>query len=97
MITPGHVKRQVLHLTQLENMIELGYSEYQRYYEEVLKTMEGVSYTQLLIAKSMLEFTLSSKRSMMSEIEKDMYQRSIEKIDGIKKERFTAPKGLCSK
>lgn len=96
-IASSQVKRQVLHLIQLESMIEFGYNEYQRYYEEVLKTIENVSYTQLVVAKSMLEFTLSTKRGMMSQIEKEVYLKSIEKIDEIKKEQFLTPKELCSK
>lgn len=96
-MTSSQIKRQVLHLIQLENMIKLGYHEYQTYYEEVYHTIFSSSYTQLIVAKSMLEFTVTSRKNMMSEIEKNMYFRSIQKINEIKKERFTAHKELCSK
>lgn len=92
LIASERIKGHAIRLSQLELMIEAGNQEYQTYYNEIVKELIHASSKQLYFASIMLQFIFDSRYLKMSEIEQNIYKRSISILELIKEGRFTAHK-----
>ena len=66
-----------MRLTELELMIESGSSEYERPYRQLEKEIEAIPIQQINEASYLLSVMLQKRKDKMSEIEKEVYERSI--------------------
>ena len=71
------LKRKMMRLTELELMIESGSSEYERPYRQLEKEIEAIPIQQINEASYLLSVMLQKRKDKMSEIEKEVYERSI--------------------
>ena len=66
-----------MRLTELELMIESGSSEYERPYRQLEKEIEAIPVQQINEASYLLSVMFQKRKDKMSEIEKEVYERSI--------------------
>lgn len=71
------LKRKMMRLTELELMIESGSSEYERPYRQLEKEIETIPIQQINEASYLLSVMFQKRKDKMSEIEKEVYERSI--------------------
>ena len=71
------LKRKMMRLTELELMIESGSSEYERPYRQLEKEIEAIPIQQINEASYLLSVMFQKRKDKMSEIEKEVYERSI--------------------
>ena len=71
------LKRKMMRLTELELMIESGSSEYERPYRQLEKEIEAIPVQQINEASYLLSVMFQKRKDKMSEIEKEVYERSI--------------------
>ena len=78
------LQQKVMRLAQFELMIESGNSEYETYYQQLEKETEGIPLHQINEVASLLLSMFQTKKDKMSEIEQEVYKRSITRLNHMK-------------